>query len=174
MSRMKQISPEVFVAEDRIVKVDHAVLQEIKSQAAHNPRRRARLCVHKDVQDRLHEMLIVMARDIYIRPHKHPGKTESFHVIDGSADVVFFDSEGSIEEVIRIGNAASGKLFYIRSDEARYHTQMVTSEFLVVHEITNGPFNRAETLFAPWAPEETDVAAAAAYWEDLKRHVATR
>ena len=172
MSRMKLISPEIFVAEERIVKVDLALLDEIKAQAARNPRHRARLCAHKDVRDRLHEMLIVMARGIYMRPHKHLNKTESFHVIEGAADVVFFDEDGTIDEVVRIGDVISGKLFYFRNDEARYHTQIIISEFLVVHEITNGPFNRADTVFAPWAPEETETAAADAYLEKLQRDVA--
>ena len=168
---MKQISPELFVADERIVKVDRAVIETLKAQAARNPRGRARLCAHKDVNDRLHEMLIVMARDIYIRPHKHLGKSEAFHVIEGAADIVFYDDSGAIEDVFTVD--ARG-VFYFRNDEPRYHTQIIKSEFLVVHEITNGPFNSADTVFAPWAPEETDRAAVMAYWKKLKRDVARR
>ena len=78
MTRMKRINDEVFVAEDQIVQVDGPQLETLKAQAARNPRQRARICAHKDVQDKLHEMLIVLARGAYVRPHKHlhkPGRS---------------------------------------------------------------------------------------------------
>ena len=102
-------------------------------------------------------MLIVLTKDDYIRPHKYLYKTESFHVIEGSAVVIFFDEEGGIQEVIHVGDTSSGKQFYFRNDDARFHTQIITSDFLVFHEVTNGPFNRDDTIFAPWAPEENDI-----------------
>lgn len=166
---MKSVNPEVFVSEDRIVTVGAAQLETLKKQAARNARRRCRLCAHKTPQDRLHEMFIVLARGIYIRPHKHIGKTESFHVIEGAADIIFFDDVGGIEEVLRVDSAG---IFYFRNDEPRFHTQIVITEFLVVHEITNGPFDRTDTVGATWAPDESDVAAGAAYLECLKRDVA--
>ena len=173
MSKIKMLNDEVFVAEDRIVKINRPELDKCKAQAARNPRRRARLCAHKDTQDRLHEMFLVMARDIYVRPHKHLNKTESFHVIEGAATVIFFDESGGVEEIVLIGDLQSGSFFYFRNDEPRYHTQIITSDYLVVHEITNGPFNRADTVFAPWAPPEEDTAAVKVYMEKLKRGVAS-
>lgn len=168
---MKLISPEVFVADEAVPKVDVAVIAALKQQALRNPRRRCRLCAHKDVQDRLHEMFLVMARDIYIRPHKHTGKAESWHVIEGEADIVFFDEAGVVTECFPV---AQGGTRYFRVDDPRYHTQIIRTEFVVVHEVTTGPFNRADSEFAPWAPTETDLPAVAAYWENLKRNVARR
>jgi len=172
MKGFTMLNEEVFVAEDRIVKVDPALLAELKAQAARNPRRRARLCAHKDVEDRLHEMLIVMCGGMYVHPHKHLTKMEAFHVIEGAATIVFFNDTGKVEEVFRVGDFPSGGLFYFRNEEPRYHTQIITSEFLVVHEIANGPFRRADTQFAPWAPDEKEVACVKVYMEKLKREVA--
>jgi cupin fold WbuC family metalloprotein len=169
MTGFKAINDEVLIAETPIVQVSRQQMDHLKAQAMRNPRHRVRLCAHKDSQDRLHEMLIVLTKEVYIRPHKHLQKAESFHVIEGSAVVVFFDDQGGIEEVIRIGDFASGKQFYFRNDDPRYHTQLITSDFLVFHETTNGPFNRADTIFAPWAPEEADVAGCRAYIDQLKR-----
>ncbi len=170
MTRMKRINDEVFVAEDQIVQVDGPQLETLKAQAARNPRQRARICAHKDVQDKLHEMLIVLARGAYVRPHKHLHKPESFHVIEGTATVIFFDEAGKVEEIIRIGDFDSGSPFYFRNDDPRFHTQIVTSDFLVFHETTNGPFNRADTVFAPWSPEESDVVAVKAFMNKLSRN----
>jgi cupin fold WbuC family metalloprotein len=172
MTRIKRVNDEVFIAQDPIVQVDQAQMAALKTQAARNPRHRARLCAHKDNEDRLHEMLIVLASTAYIRPHKHLNKTESFHVVEGTAIVIFFDESGRIEQVMHVGDAASGRPFYFRNDDPRFHTQIITSDFLAFHETTNGPFNRADTIFAPWSPEETDTAAAAAFVDKLRHAVA--
>jgi cupin fold WbuC family metalloprotein len=174
MQNVRQVNSEVFVAERPIVQVDREQMNFLLAQAQANPRQRARLCAHKDAGDRLHEMLIVLTRAVYIRPHKHLQKSESFHVIYGSAIVVFFDDDGRIEELIEVGEAASGKAFYFRNDDCRYHTQIIVSDHLVFHETTNGPFNRADTIFAPWAPEETDTAAVQVFLEKLKNELAAK
>ncbi len=171
MTHTKTINNEVFVAEDHVVTVGRDCIESFKQQAAQNLRHRARLCAHKHNENPIHEMFIALTRDAYIRPHRHINKSESFHVIEGTATVVFFDDVGRIEEVIQIGDFRSGKPFYYRNEDARFHTQIVTSECLVFHETTNGPFNRADTVLAPWSPEEANHAAVRAYLEQLQREV---
>jgi cupin fold WbuC family metalloprotein len=151
-------SAEVLYATERIVTVDARGIAELKRAAAGNPRRRIRLCAHAGVDDRLHEMLIVHTRDTYVRPHKHIGKSESFHVIEGEVDVVIFDDDGDVTEVIQMGTIASGRPFFYRIATPLFHTLLIRSAELVFHETTNGPFNRADTVFAPWAPDETSAA----------------
>jgi len=171
MTRSKPINNEVFVAQDQVVTVAQDCIETFKQQAARNLRHRARLCAHKNNENRIHEMFIALTGDTYIRPHRHINKSESFHVIEGTATVVFFDDVGSIEEVIEIGDYRSGKPFYYRNEDARFHTQIVTSERLVFHETTNGPFNRADTVLASWSPDEADHSAVRAYLEQLRRAV---
>ena len=172
MSLFKKKSEEVFVAEGPVVQVSHSLFDTLKTNAANSPLHRARLCAHKDSQDRLHEMFIVLAHQAYIRPHKHVHKTESFHVIEGTSVFFFFDDSGNITDIMPIGNIGSGKPFYIRNDDSRYHTHLITSNFLVFHEITNGPFNRAETIYAPWAPEEKDTSSVQVFMQKLQRAAA--
>jgi hypothetical protein len=57
---------------------------------------------------------------------------------------------------------------------AFFHTLIIRSDVLVVHEITNGPFRPTATVFADFAPEDSDVAKAAAYQAELVRRVAAR
>ena len=76
------------------------------AKALGNTRERVRLCTHQSVEDAVHEMLIVHIKGTYIRPHKHPNKSESFHIIEGNLDVVVFDDAGDLLEVIdQWGNA---------------------------------------------------------------------
>jgi cupin fold WbuC family metalloprotein len=159
MIRYREHSAEVLYAEDPIVQVDRQDIEFLIKRAVQSPRQRVRLCTHKDTSDRLHEMLIVHGRNCYVRPHKHLAKSEAFHVIQGVVDVVLLDEAGKVVEVIKMGDYASGRKFYYRLADPLYHTLLIRSEWLVFHEITNGPFKREDTVFAPWAPELDDDGA---------------
>jgi cupin fold WbuC family metalloprotein len=165
-------SPEVRYATCPIVLVDAADITRLKADAQNNPRRRIRLCAHYGVDDRLHEMVIVHTKDAYVRPHKHLGKSESFHVIEGEVDVVVFDEGGAVTDVIPMGSFASGRPFFYRIAAPLFHTLLIRSEVLVFHETTGGPFRRADTVFAPWAPEDGDVAAVSRFLADLEAQLA--
>ena len=154
--KYKRISNEVLYTDESITKIDKADIESLKELAAKNTRKRIRLCAHPDTHDNLHEMIIVHALDAYVRPHKHIGKSESFHVIEGLLLVVVFDDEGSKIEDIPMGDMHSGELFYYRLPANLYHTVIPQQDFVVFHEVTNGPFDRSDTVFAPWAPAEDD------------------
>ena len=168
----KAESAEVLYPLEKVVTVDAATVEALKQGAAKNPRRRIRLCAHRSVDDRVHEMLIVHTKDTYVRPHRHTGKSESFHVIDGVVDVVVFDDAGAIADVIPMGTFASGLTFFYRIADPLYHTLLIRSDVLVFHEATTGPFRREETSFAPWAPDESDPAAVATYLKSVNERAA--
>lgn len=154
----KTLSAEVLVADEPLVRLTGADIDTLKRKAGENARARVRLCAHPTVDDRLHEMFIVHQRDTYVRPHKHLGKTESAHIVDGLATWVIFDEAGRVTDTIRMGAYGSGLPFYYRMSRPSYHTLLIHSEWLVFHEITNGPFDPDQTVFAPWAPSNDDVA----------------
>ena len=165
--KYRTLNPEVLYSDAAITVVDRSNVDLFKQQSSLNPRKRIRLCAHGGPEDRLHEMLIVHERGTYVRPHKHPGKTESTHIIEGLVDVVVFDDDGRIERVIRMGDYASGRTFYYRMAAPVFHTLIVRSDILVFHETTNGPFDRTDTVFASWAPADSDVDSINAYMVDL-------
>ena len=109
--KMHQLSEEVFYPDEKIVKVDHQDIVMLKEKGLMNKRQRSRLCDHNEVGDTLHEMLIIHTKDTYVRPHKHLNKSESFHIVEGSLNVILFDEEGQITDVIQMGNYLSGKFF---------------------------------------------------------------
>ena len=171
MIRFREHNAEVLYAEDPIVQVDREDIEFLVERAAKNPRKRVRLCAHKNVDDNLHEMLIVHARDCYVRPHKHLSKSESFHIIRGVVDIVLLDETGHIIEVVPMGEYGTGRKFFYRLADPYYHTLLIHSDYVIFHEITNGPFNRADTIFAPWAPAETDAATVESFMKELARSV---
>jgi cupin fold WbuC family metalloprotein len=149
---------EVYRSRGPITQVTADDIAFLKTRAASNPRRRVRLCAHQDSEDRLHEMLIVHAQAAYVPPHKHLNKSESFHIIEGLLTVFLFSDEGVVVKVIPMGGIGSGRVFYYRLSASFYHTVWPESEFVVFHEVTNGPFDRKDTINASWAPAEDDLA----------------
>jgi cupin fold WbuC family metalloprotein len=164
---------EVLYAEDPIVSVSDEDLEYLKQKADLNFRQRIRLCSHPVLTDNLHEMLIVHKKNVYIRPHKHPGKSESIHIIEGFVDVVVFNDDGSIFQVLPLGEYGSGRVFYCRMNSSVYHTLLIHSEILVFHETTNGPFQKGDTQFAPWSPDSSDAESCKKYVEKLDELVAS-
>jgi cupin fold WbuC family metalloprotein len=169
---LERINDEVFVAQDAIVRLGDEEIAFLKQQARANPRQRARICAHRSNDDALHEMLIAIAAASYIHPHRHLGKSESFHIVEGEVDVVVFDAAGEIAEVLELGPAGSGRRFFYRLDQSAFHTLLIRSEFLLVHEVTNGPFARNRTVLAPFAPPEGEAEKARVYMAGLTARVA--
>ena len=169
-----QKSPEVFLAEGPIAAVGPAEIAMLKAAVEASPKRRARINAHPDGDDRLHEMIIAIDASSYIRPHKHPGKSEAFHIVEGEVDIVVFREDGEIDRVVELGPPGGGRPFYYRMSDAFFHTLIIRSELLVVHEITNGPFRPSGTIFAEFAPEDRETDKADAYQTELLRRVAAR
>lgn len=144
-------SGEVLVCTDEIISLNHSDVERLSAMAAASPKRRARICVHKDEGAGVQEMIILMNRSSYVCPHRHANKCESFHLVKGSADIVVFGDDDVIEKVIPF---SCEHAFFYRLDTNRYHTIVVRSDFIVFHEVTNGPFIRNETEYAPFAPRE--------------------
>lgn len=153
-SPLTRSAPGVFTTPDSIIRIGLDAIERVKIEARHAPRKRARINAHLDANSAVQEMLIALDQETYLRPHRHHGKSESFHVIEGLADVVMLDDRGEISDVIQLGPPGGSRCFYYRQSEPRYHTLIIRTPLFVMHETTNGPFSPEYTTYAPWAPEE--------------------
>ena len=141
------------------IKAGHVIIQNeeiefLKQALKTNPRGRVRICAHKDDADSTHEMIIAVAKKSYLRIHKHINKHESFHILDGIVDVVQFNQEGAIINIVRLGTRESGYPFFYRMSNDVYHTLNLHTDNLVMHEVTNGPFCQSQTIYADFSPQE--------------------
>ena len=166
--QLRIVSPEVIYSNGGFLTADSVMIELLKEKAAHAPRGRCRLCFHADPNAVQQEMLIVMNRDTYVRPHRHLRKTEALTIIEGYGDAILFDESGGINQVVPMSPASAGGCFFYRMPADIFHTLLFRSEWLVFLETTIGPFDRASTEAANWAPPETDVAAGCAYLAGLK------
>ena len=132
-------------------------INALKNQADKTKRKRIRICIHKSDEEIVQEMFIVHTKNTYIRPHKHLFKNESLHVLEGKTNILLFDELGKVKKVVQMGDFRTGLPFYMKTDKPMYHSMIITSDKLVFLEVTNGPFRKTETQFAPWSPDESDI-----------------
>lgn len=165
-ARWREVSPDVYYTDSIPVRATASDVRLLQEKARNSPRGRARLCAHPTPAAGLHEMLICLSQDTYIRPHRHY-KSESALILCGACDLVLFDELGQIADVLSLGDVRSADTFFVRLAEPVYHTYLLSTEFLVFLETTPGPFDPRLTEFAPWSPPEP--------WEDylpqLRRRV---
>jgi len=156
LSKQNQQSSEVYLSVEDLVSINSTDIDELKQIAYQNPRQRVRFCSHREVDEPVHEMIIVHPQYAYVRPHKHLKKAESMLVLEGEVDYVIFNDVGHVLNIVPMGDYRSGKSFYqsVRTD--LYHTLIIHSTWLVFLEITKGPFQRKDTIFAPWTPDDSD------------------
>lgn len=147
---------EVHHNVDAVCSVDSRTVAFLKEEARRSPLGRSRLCLHRSADDTVHEMIIVVTRNLAFRPHRHPGKSESFHIIEGEIDLVIFDDAGKPEHAIRMAASGCGGAFQHRMNEAKWHSFLPRTDMVVLHEITSGPFRSGGLEFADFAPEEPD------------------
>lgn len=150
-----------------IASISASEIEVQKSISSQLETKRARICFHRDSSDLIHEMIITFYKDTYVRPHKHVSKTESYLVIDGEIEIIFFDDLGNINKRVPMGNYASDKIFYLKSISNEWHTVIIKTDFATILEVTNGPFIANDCLFASWSPEITDIKGAKEYIKAL-------
>lgn len=171
-AKLRQVGEEVFYNDSPSVSISRGEIDFLKGHAAATARHRGRICTHGAPESSFHEMFIVHPRDAYVRPHMHLGKEESFHIIEGSVDVVIFKERGEIADIIHMGDYASGLTFYHRIGTSCYHMFLIRSDELIFHEATTGPFSREETIFAPWSPDDADRDGVDRFRRDIERMIA--
>lgn len=149
---------EAIFNTDPIRTVDGVFIEELKRRAEASPRKRFRLCMHRDAGDATQEMVICVQGGSYFRPHKHPpGRSESYHIIEGQMDVHFFDDEGRETGQVSLAAAGQARPFLYRMSDSIYHFVRPRSPWVVYHEILTGPWSPEEVVLpAPFAPDEGD------------------
>jgi cupin fold WbuC family metalloprotein len=155
-SDLNEVGPGIFYTAAPVVTADGGLVDFLKAAAIRVPSKRARLCAHPRPDAVQHDMLVVSHRDTYVPPHRHLSKTETMAVIEGEALAVLFEPEGGVESALPLGPLGSGRAFFYRMPERRYHSLLVNSDYIVFLESTLGPFRREDSEDAPWAPAGLD------------------
>ena len=157
-------SEGVFIPSEKaargIISIQGKDIDELKAQLLRTSKKRARLCAHVGNESALHQMVIAVGEQSYIRPHRHLNKVESFHMIEGRMNVLVFSEDGKLIRSIPMAAPdcadPSTEFFFYRLDKPYFHTLLLQSNCAVFQEITQGPFDRRDSEYASWAPSESD------------------
>jgi cupin fold WbuC family metalloprotein len=144
--------------------ITQSLFDEVADRASASPRLRMNYNLHSSPADNPHRFLNVLLHGTYIRPHRHahPPKPETFLVLEGAADVIVFDSGGSIAARHHLGTESpDGRVWGIDIPAGIWHTILARSERAVCFEVKPGPWEPAsDKEFAEWAPAEGDSTVA--------------
>ena len=154
--KLIQETPEVYYLTGSQVLLEKKNFDQLIDLAFRSKSQRARYCTHQNKGSNLHEMFEVFTRQTYLRPLKQEKKIYSFHIIQGAVDIYLFSNAGEVTDVISLGDFQSGKTFYFRPPANTYRTLLTMTDFVLYHEVTTGPFQKEDTIFAHWAPQEND------------------
>ena len=169
--RYQEKGEGIYYSEDDVVKFGSEEVNFLKERVSLCSKKRNRICSHLTADEQLHEMLICVMAGSYIAPAKHISKAESLHVVEGEADIVFFDTGGNVEKVIELTEPTLSGKFYYRMNTEIYHMLIVRSEFFIFHEVTLGPFDRSSTIQPDWAPEENNQKEVSDFLEVVEKAV---
>lgn len=160
------VSAAVFESESDPVGVDDAQIAALIAAARTAPDGRARLLLHADRADTLHEMVIALPPESCDRPHINDKSGKSFVALSGRFAVVCFSEDGAEATpiVLSAGAWPGGRMVRLRRPV--WHTIIPLDGDCVFLETIAGPFTG--NRFAPWFPEDTSPDFGAAV-ERLRR-----
>ena len=145
----------VFRNADDVIVVDRPWIDRVIAHAQAEPLRRARLNLHHSEDDPVQEMLIAFCDDSLNPPHRHLGKTESLHALEGRAAIVFFDEDGVVTRRVTIGAPGTMLPPLYRLSAPTWHTVIPLDPVVVLHEVAMGPFRRDTDVVPDWIPRDS-------------------
>lgn len=167
MMNARLIAEGVFQAGGSLTAISDSDLEALKAEARRTSKKRARLCAHPGPEALQQDMVIALAGATYIRPHLHRDRAETFHVVEGLAQLLIFSDDGTVTSRLSLGPPGSGQCFFCRIEAGLFHTLIPEGDWFVVHEATTGPFRPDGSVWAPWSPDESDCATIDTYISQL-------
>ena len=105
-----------------------------------------RICLHKDIKAKHHDMIILQQKKNFFLPHKHSSKGETYNILYGSMVCILFKNNGNIKKTILLK-----KKEIFRTPINIYHTMFPISNFVIFHESKIGQMlKKGDSLFPKW------------------------
>ena len=151
MGNWKQKSGEVFYPErtEELVLLSMDSCDNLRAAGKAFGTGKARYCCHVNEQSQLHEMFIYHESGTVIAPHKVSSGSESYLILKGCLDLVFYSDEGELQQVIRLSAFGDGENFFVRIPNPVFRGIVVVKDALFV-EVKEGPFAPDRVIWASW------------------------
>ena len=151
MDNWKQKTPQVFYPEqaEELVLLSTDAFDDLRATGKTYGTGKARYCCHVNEQSQLHEMFIYHESGTVIAPHKVSSGSESYLILEGCIDLVFYSDEGELQQVIRLSPFGGDDNFFVRMPQPVFRGIVVVKDALFV-EVREGPFGPARVIWASW------------------------
>jgi cupin fold WbuC family metalloprotein len=152
IGRFHGVTSAVFETEADPVVVSAHDIAELIAAARQAPMGRARLLLHPDREDTLHEMVIALPPDSCDHPHINSKSGKSFLALSGQFAVMVFSEDGAdIRPIILSADSRWPGARLARLRRPAWHTIIPLAGDTVFLETIIGPFTGNQ--FAPWFPD---------------------
>ena len=151
MGNWKQKSGEVFYPErtEELVLLSTDSCDNLRAAGKTYGTGKARYCCHANEQSQLHEMFIYHESGTVITPHKVSSGPESYLILEGCLDLVFYSDEGEFRQVTRLGAFGGDENFFVRIPDPVFRGIVVVKDAIFV-EVREGPFDLDRVIWASW------------------------
>lgn len=134
----EQIDSEIYCLKAESLSVSRLDLDGLKPEFSKASEQPTRLYIQKNDGALLHEEFVIYTSKSSIGVKVHVDADRSLHILEGDADVVFFDKAGNTLDVLELGDKAKGKIVCLRVPKGMFYTIVVKSDYLVSHEAMSG------------------------------------
>ena len=130
-------SPEVLYSSENILEFNDTCIEFIQTQAMNSPRKTSRLCLHKEKDSAVHQMIIMHNRKTKVPIHKHLHSDLNLQTLSGTATLKVFTAKGKLQKTVGLGGE---DFIYFRVPKDIFYTIDITSEWFLFKEMITGPF----------------------------------
>lgn len=117
--------------------IDEKLIEGVFHEAEQSPRRRAVYCFHESTSDNAQRLLNVMLPGTEVPIHRHANKSETYILIKGRVEVLYYNSKREVVEVFLLDRDAQNYGLHI--PKMQWHTVHVI-EPSVIFEVSDGPY----------------------------------
>ena len=133
-----------YFAKTSPVKINKSLLNELKEISRQNGDANIRLCLHRDSNETLHDMIILQYQDKNCRkPHMHPTNDETLQIIEGDLVAFILGESGELKEKVILGQENN---LILRIPRQNYHVYFPLKDYVIYRETTQGPFEKKEHI----------------------------
>ena len=135
----------IFPGKDYL-EIDSPMYSRVKTLAEESPNKRARICIHKNHDSLIQEMLIAVCKGSVIPLHRQNTPLEkSYVVMEGEMDVCFYDDAGDLSKRVKMGSVGSGRVISLRFPADQWTEIEVLNDSVVYYEYIQGPYRPDNT-----------------------------
>ena len=150
---MKKINNFKFIY-NNIDLIDNKFLLSIKKKIIKKKISKFKICLHKNKNYPVQEMINFSYGFNYNRPHKHLSiVNESYHLIEGGMEIYMLDEKSEVIKKIKLhSDKKHGLPIIFKINKPIFHFVVPSTKWLVYHEVTTGPWKNELVKYAKFAP----------------------